>query len=56
MVHYYYETRNTSGSFVAENDKTAKEYVANIKNLLVLYKESDSNDGRPYIVVLDGEE
>ena len=52
MQTYYYEYRDDmkSGTVQANTDEEALALVRD-KNLLVLYKESDSIDGRPYIIV-----
>jgi hypothetical protein len=61
MTTYYWETDRSSrgGQFEAENDQQAIARMQRIMNarlndtLLCLYKESDTANGRPFIVVLD---
>jgi hypothetical protein len=49
MQTYYYEYRDSrkAGTVQANTDEEALALVRD-KNLLVLYKESDSIDGRPF--------
>lgn len=51
MTDYYYETTKRNGYFQAESDEAALERVKDIANLLILYKESDTINGTPFIVL-----
>lgn len=52
---YYWESKNNSGSFYAISDEEAKMRLVGIKDLEILYKESDTDDGTPFIEIkIDG--
>ena len=46
---YYWESNTGSGSFRVENDELAKSIPP--RGYLILYKESDSSDGLPFIEI-----
>ena len=56
MTTYYYETDSRvswggHGSFQAENDQLALDVFPSKEKLLVLYKEADTPDGTPFIII-----
>ena len=46
---YCWETMTGSGSFPADSDEEALERVP--KDYLIVYKEDDTTDGLPFIIV-----
>ena len=55
MKTYYYEVKDkdTGGEFKAPNDQTALEESKKINNLELLYRESDSPDGLPFVILFE---
>jgi hypothetical protein len=53
MTTYYFETENGSGKYEAENDQIAIDKAREIKNLLVMYRESNSADGTPLVILVE---
>ena len=51
---YYWETENSHGQYRAENDEKALEKMP--KNCWILYKESDTKDGQPFIILYEYKE
>jgi hypothetical protein len=51
MITYYWESEESFGNFVAENDEAAINNAFDIPKLMVIYKEFDSEDGTPFIIV-----
>lgn len=49
MTTYYWESDNNSGKFDANNDVEAISKIR--QEWIVVYKESDSTDGQPFIVI-----
>jgi len=59
MRTYYFELDNTIGGpyrFQVESDTEAVERVKGKKNLLILYRESDTEDGTPFVTLWEKEE
>lgn len=58
MTVYYYENEDgyspLFGRFNVENDEIAKKLIP--ETTLILYKESETNDGTPFIVVYEKKE
>jgi len=48
---YYWETELRNGRIVAKNDREALRKLLTKSHLLCIYKESDTKDGRPYLIV-----
>lgn len=54
MTWYYWEEDGpASGKFQASNDAEALQRVSKRSNLLCLYKESDTPDGTPFVMVFE---
>lgn len=51
MPLYYYERPYGNGSFEADNDEEAIKSMP--RDTLILYKESDTKDGMPFIIVYE---
>ena len=51
MTTYYFERLRGCGRFSAKSDEEAKEQMP--KDCILLYKESETTDGLPFIVVHD---
>lgn len=49
---YYYETDRRHGRFNAIDDKEAIDKLM-YKNPMVIYKESDTPDGTPFIIIYE---
>jgi len=60
MHTYYFELDVGVGGpykFQAESDTEAVEHLKGRKNLLILYRESDTEDGTPFVTLWEkGEE
>lgn len=56
MTTYYYECVSSHGEFLATSDDEAKRHVANWSTLECLYKESDTRDGLPFIILKETEQ
>jgi hypothetical protein len=50
---YYYETTDSHGRLKAASDEEVKLLASKITNLVCLYKESDTPDGTPFIILLE---
>ena len=51
---YYYELKNGSGSFKAESDQQVEEWKKQWQlddNLLIVYRESPTPDGLPFVEI-----
>jgi hypothetical protein len=49
---YYYELKNGSGKINAKNDIVAITSITQrFQDLLCIYKESDTEDGTPFIII-----
>lgn len=48
---YYYETEFSDGHCRFKDDQTAIEYLTSLPSLVCIYKESDTEDGIPFIMV-----
>lgn len=48
---YYYETPNRHGRITAANDDEA--LAKKPSNCIVLYKENDTEDGTPFIIIYE---
>lgn len=60
---YYYELKHGAGSFERDNDEQALKRVQELsktwskKNkILILYRESDSLNGTPFVTVFESKE
>lgn len=54
MRMYYYEFNEAMGGpyrFQAESDAKAIESMKDVKNLLILYRESDTEDGTSFVTL-----
>ena len=54
MIKYYWESDRSNGTFLAENDIEAKKRKAKLqktKNILIVYRESDTKDGLPFVEI-----
>ena len=48
---YYWESDERSGQSRFESDAHAIKGLATIQNLLIIYKEADTQDGTPFVIV-----
>jgi hypothetical protein len=49
---YYWESEYSHGTFIANNDNEAIQMISDTTSI-TLYKESDTLDGTPFIIILD---
>lgn len=53
MIWYYWESKTSFGQFKASSDEEAKEKVSRFSSKSFLYRESETEDGTPFVVILD---
>jgi hypothetical protein len=46
---YYWESETSNGSFQAYSDDDARRRVMGIPKWLILYRESDTSNGLPFV-------
>jgi hypothetical protein len=51
MTQYYWEKDDDCGSFWASNDAIAIQMATDMHGLLILYKESETENGFPFITL-----
>lgn len=51
IAMYYWESDERSGQSRFESDAHAIKGLATIQNLLIIYKEADTQDGTPFVIV-----
>ena len=52
MTRYYWESKTSYGCFNdTDDDRAVKSALRDIPNVLVVYKESDTESGVPFIVL-----
>lgn len=48
---YYWESELDNGQIVSENDEEAIKQLRHKSDLLCIYKESDTKDGTPFLLI-----
>ena len=54
MRNYYWESKISHGMFRAGDDNVAKAKASTISGLLICYRESNNENGLPFVVILEG--